>query len=215
MKNNRELSLINIAENILKERKSPMDLYELFDESCQMKAIDVENSEDLLLNFYTELTSSAKFVYTGENTWDLKGNQPIGLFEKDGSYYNEYKEVQDDDMDARILAQKEKEKAHQEMLEQRRQKAEEQAELEAQKAAALSEAAKEDSAEQQSDVEDPLEDIEDITETEDIILEDEEPDILDESIEEGKDIEEDVEEDDFDEDKYLEYMDEYEDEYDK
>ncbi len=214
MENNQELSLINLAEKILKDRKSPMDLYDLFDEAMTKKSLEVEDTTTLLTNFYTELTSSAKFVYTGDNTWDLKSHQPIGLWEKDGSYYHEYKEVHDEDMDARILAQKEKEKAHQAMLEDRRLKAEEQAEREAQRAAALAEANAEDS-EEDTGAEDPLEDIEDITEAEDIILEEEEPEILDESIEKGKDSEEDSDDDDFDEDKYLEYMDEYEDKYDK
>jgi len=209
VKNLQELSLVNIAEIILSEQKAPMDLYELFDTVLNRKDYEPENPERTLNNFYAELTSSAKFVYTGANQWDLKGNQKIDLWDKDGSFYNEYKEVSDAAMDERIAKEKEAEQAHQAMLEDRRLKEEEKQRLMEEKANAE---AQEDTIEEV--VADPLDDIEDLSEDLDEVItkEEEEPEKLEHDIEE--DVEEEFEED-FDEDKYLEYMDDYEDEYDK
>ncbi len=211
MKNIQDLSLVDIAENILKQEKTPIDLYDLFDRVLTEKDWTPQNPEQTLNNFYAEMTASAKFVYKGSNEWDLKHNQSIDLWDKDGSYYNEYTEVSDPEMDARIEKQKEAEHKHQEMLEERRQK---ELELEKQKEAQAAQAVADDV----EDVVDPFEDIEDISEdsVEEITIEKEEPEMLEHDIEEGIDEEfEEASEDDFDEDKYLEYMDEYEDEYDK
>ncbi len=210
MKNIQDLSLVDIAEMILLQDKTPVDLYDLFDRVLAEKDWTPENLEQTLNNFYAEMTASAKFVYKGNNEWDLKHNQSIDLWDKDGSYYNEYTEVSDPEMDARIEKQKDAEQKHQAMLEERRQKA---LELEKQKEEQAAQALTEDVEE----IADPFEDIEDISDddVEDIVIEKEEPEKLEHDIEEGLDEEFEESDDDFDEDKYLEYMDEYEDKYDK
>ena len=196
----KEQSYINIAENILKSRKEPIDLYELFDQVIEMKNdpdFNEDSITDLLTSFYADLTSSAKFVYTGSNTWDLKANQKIELWEKDGSYYNEYTEVADEVMDARIEAQEEKERQHAQMIEERKIREEELAKQEALQ---------------------PEEAVLDEKELQSILAQDEE--IIDEEEEVTVDnldeetVEVDELDDDFDEDKYNEYMDQYEDKYD-
>jgi|GEM_PF-323610 len=217
-----ELSLISLAEIVLKEKKEPVDLYDLFDEVVNRKSLSIDEPQSLLNDFYAELSSSAKFVYTGANTWDLKSNQPIELWEKDGSFYNEYKEVSDLALDQRIAAQKEKEQAHQEMLDRRRRDEEEIARVRALEEA---EAIKEAEGEPVSEEEDPLEDIKDISEAiEEEIQPDDELGTIIEGQEKVKELDEStktIEEEDepdeieFDEDKYLKYMDDYEDEYDK
>jgi len=198
----KEQSYINIAENILKDRKEPMDLYDLFDHVIKMKngdAVVEEEIIELLTAFYADITSSAKFVYTGSNTWDLKSNQKIELWEKDGSYYNEYSEVFDDAMDARIEAQEEKARQHALMLEERKAREEELAKQEAME---------------------PEEAIMDEKELEIILSQDEEvieeEELFSEEVgkEEKIDSEEEDFDDDFDEEKYNEIMDQYEDKYD-
>lgn len=210
-----ELSLINIAERILKEKQEPWDLYELFDAVVEKKDIELEDSAKTLNEFYAELSASAKFIYAGANRWDLKINQPLDQWDKDGSDYNEYSEVHDEEMDKRIEAQREEERKHQAMLEERQRIAEEKAE----QARLLDEQAKDDGDLSESeaiadDLEDSIgEEFEDagLVEEEDIVPEDEykeDVDILETSEEE---MDEEAEEDD----KYLEYLDDYEDEYDK
>lgn len=87
------LSLVDIATAVLLDAKEPMNLYDLFTEVIKRKEIEVADTTDLLTNFYGDLTVSAKFVYTGENMWDLKSNQKIELWEKDGSFYKEYTKI--------------------------------------------------------------------------------------------------------------------------
>ena len=87
------LSLVDIASAVLLETKEPMNLYDLFTEVIKRKEIEVEDITDLLTGFYADLTVSAKFVYTGENMWDLKSNQKIELWEKDGSFFKEYTKI--------------------------------------------------------------------------------------------------------------------------
>ncbi len=206
----KEKSLINLAEDHLKQNKEPINLYELFNTVVDQKGLELADPSKTLNDFYAELAASAKFVYTGENTWDLKSNQPIEQWDKDGSDFKEFKEIHDEEMDRRIEAEKEREKAHQAMLEERRER-EEAAKLREEEERAL------ENAETQQDLsedDDPFaEDFEDLGSLEDdIVPEDEfeeEVDILEQTNED-----EDEEEKEEDE-KYLEYLDDYEDEYDK
>jgi DNA-directed RNA polymerase subunit delta len=205
----KEKSFINIAEDLLGEKQEPINLYTLFEEVLKKsgESSKDENKNEWLSTFYADLTSSAKFVYLGENEWDLKSNHDVSMWEKDGSFYSEYKEVYDEGLERRLEDQVKKEDAHQAMLEARKEKeAMILAARESQDSPALDMAENdnvpfftEDFAEDLGDLEQTLE--------EDIIL-------TEEDIEEPVDVEE-IEEDDFDEEKYNEYMDEYEDQYEK
>ncbi len=207
-----ERSYINIAEDVLKESNEPLDLYDLFDQVLERKGDSVTNMDRVLTEFYTELIGSAKFIYTGSNTWDLKGNQKVELWTKDGSYYNEYKEVSNPEIDARIAEQKQKEKDHQAMLE-RRQREQEAKEAERERLEKEAEAQKAESEETEKGTSEeviPSEELEEIrgketVETEqEVFEEDDGLEPIDEEFE-----------DDFDEEEYHDIMDQYEDEYDK
>lgn len=195
----KEESLVNVAEDILSESNEPVDLYDLFEKVVDKKGMK-DTSPEMINRFYSELVSSAKFVYAGDNTWDLKGNQKIDLWDKDGSYYNEYKEVQNSELDEKILKEQEAEKAHQAMLE-RRLKAEEEAEKAQEEAAA--EAVVPDDEVLVDEQEERVEAAEEGTLDEDMSDLGEED--LDETFEE---------EEELDEEEYEKYMDQYEDMYD-
>ncbi len=89
-----ELSLIDAAVVLLRSVKKPMDIYQLFDKITEASNFTEDKKNDLIAKFYSDLITSGKFVYTGENEWDLKDNQKIELWEKDGSFYKEYNEVE-------------------------------------------------------------------------------------------------------------------------
>ncbi len=206
-----ERSYINIAEDVLKESNEPLDLYELFDKVLERKGDSVTNLDRILTEFYTELIGSAKFIYTGSNTWDLKGNQKVELWTKDGSYYNEYKEVSNPEIDARIAEQKQKEKDHQAMLERRQQELEAQ-EAERERMEREAQAKQDEATEADTKAPDeviPSEELEEIQGKETV-----EPEVADEEEDTLEPIDEEFE-DDFDEDEYHDIMDQYEDEYDK
>ncbi|MFW5913513.1 MAG: DNA-directed RNA polymerase subunit delta [Bacillota bacterium] len=193
----KEESLVNVAEDILSKSDEPIDLYDLFQKVIDKKGVD-KATTDMINRFYSELVSSAKFVYTGDNTWDLKANQKIDLWDKDGSYYSEYKEVHDPDLDKKIQKEQEAEKAHQAMLE-RRLKAEEEAEK----------------AQEQADAEAVVPDDEVLVDEEEERIEAVEEGTLDEDLSDlGEEDLEGLDEEDLDEEEYEKYMDQYEDMYD-
>ncbi len=90
----KELSLIDAAVLIMTNEKKSFNLYDLFDRVAELVELS-DNEKGIAINkFYTDLTTSAKFVYIGDNVWNLKANEKIELWEKDGSFYKEYNEVE-------------------------------------------------------------------------------------------------------------------------
>ncbi len=205
----KEMSYIDLAEHLLNDTQKPMELYELFDAVVKKSAskISEEDFAQLITVFYADLTSSAKFVYMGQNQWDLKNNHG-DLWEKDGSYYNEYKEVYDAFLESRLERAKELEEQHQAMLEARREKeAMIQAARESQDSPALEMNEPEDVVISTADLAEELGNIEEDIEIfgmEEVIEEE-----TTESTQPAPEYEE-----DFDEEKYNEIMDAYEDQYD-
>lgn len=94
MQNLRDLSLVDLACLVLKKEKKPLNIYVLFNSVCADKTLKKEAKELVLTQFYSDLTTSAKFVYTGDNMWDLKEHQKADLSEKDGFYFKEYTKVE-------------------------------------------------------------------------------------------------------------------------
>lgn len=203
----KERSLVELAESILKDKHEPVDLYELFDLVLNKKDVNSSIDSDVLNKFYSDITTSAKFIYMGNNTWDLKRHQKIELWEKDGSHYHEYKEVEDPDMEARLEKQAEEEKAHQEMLERRKQEA---IDREARLQKEAEEQLEADETEAQVEI------TEDLVEDSIIFDEIEDDTTTEEAVQPSTDKEEtDTEYTEEDEEEYNKYMDMYEDEYDK
>ncbi len=206
----KEQSFLDTAEAILEEKKEPVDLYELFDMVVEQQAASSLDIAERLNAFYADITTSARFVYMGNNTWDLKRHQKIELWEKDGSFFNEYSEVEDELMDQRIDDQNKREAEHQAMLERREQALAEKAE----KAANASEETPVVDDTPVLNTEDVIEAAEEVVQ--EVIAEDKVEETV-ESKDKTKDDADDTEEeyDGFDEEEYNEYMDEFEDKYDK
>lgn len=212
-----EMSLINLAEQVLHEIKEPLDLYQLFDKVLEMSRHNHQEEISEVLNaFYTDLTSSAKFIYMGNNTWDLKRHQKNDLWDKDGSFYNEYAEVHDAELDVRIAEAQAAEEAHLAKIEARRLAEEAKAEAEAAQDEAEAIEATDVIETEEAPIEvivpepepKPVEEEVVSTEADDTVKDDEKAETI-------EPLEEDDDYDDFDEEEYNEYMDSYEDEYDK
>lgn len=97
MQSIQEQSLIVSAIRVLKEKKEPIEFYTLFTLLCDEKSYSSKERAELITRFYSDITTSAKFVYTGDNHWDLKEHQKTELWEKDGSYFKEYTEIKASD----------------------------------------------------------------------------------------------------------------------
>ncbi len=191
MQSIKEQSLIVSAIRVLGEKKEPMEFYTLFTFLCDEKDYSKKERAELITRFYSDIITSAKFVYTGDNHWDLKERQKTELWDKDGSYFKEYTEIKASDYtDSNLEEPAPKPKK-----------------VRAKKAKKVKKVAEEPKLEEVI-VEPVVEPVIEVTKEE----------VIEKVAEDGfVEYEEDVaeeDEDDFDEDKYNEYMDTYEDKYD-
>jgi len=181
-----QLSILEVAEELLQKNKQPMSFIELFQAICEVKELTDEEKNDIIAQVYADFIISAKFVYVGDDQWDLKSRQSIDLWDKDGAYYDEFPDYQEE------LEELEEEEEYEEDEEEREDEIDEE------------EGEEEDEYETEPDFEDYEDDIDydDFEDEEDEFVEDE-SDITPE------------EEEDFDDEKYNEYMDDYEKMYDE
>lgn len=79
------LAMVDVAEHLLKENNEPMEINALFKAVAEIKEISLDNV-DKLTQLYMDITQSGKFVYCGDDKWDLKtGN--LHLWDDDGSSF--------------------------------------------------------------------------------------------------------------------------------
>ncbi len=101
-----QMSLIEIALKIIESCDGPINIYDLLEKTLKEKGITDEDGT-IKAKLYTDITISSKFVYMGEDNWDLKSRQSLDQFDKDGSSFiskadeyegeDEAEEVEEDD----------------------------------------------------------------------------------------------------------------------
>jgi DNA-directed RNA polymerase subunit delta len=89
-------SMVEIAEEILKS-EGKKNIYDLLESVASLKDISKEDTEKLT-QLYIDMTLSAKFVFCGNDEWDLKENN-LELWDKDGSYFNTADDVIEEEED--------------------------------------------------------------------------------------------------------------------
>lgn len=91
-------SLLDIAEDILRESNGPVSIYDLIEKTAIIKGLDPQNAEDMT-NIYMDITLSGRFVYIGEDKLALKeGN--LEYWDKDGfEFYTQEGEDGFDDVE--------------------------------------------------------------------------------------------------------------------
>ncbi len=103
MENISQMSLIEVAVALMEQKRTVQNIYTLIKEVLEMKGLDDPNGE-LATGLYVDITTSSKFVYMGNDEWDLKLRQSLDQFDKDGASFNPKSddssdEVEDDDLD--------------------------------------------------------------------------------------------------------------------
>ncbi len=91
-----QLSILEVAEQLLLENKEPMSFIELFQAISDSKGLSDEERNEIIAQVYADFIISAKFVYVGEDQWDLKSRQSIDLWDKDGAYYDEFPDYEEE-----------------------------------------------------------------------------------------------------------------------
>lgn len=91
-----QMSLMEVAESTLKQNKQPMSFLELFQAVCAIKQISEDAKNEIISQVYADFITSAKFVYVGDDLWDLKSRQSIDLWDKDGAFYQEFPDFEEE-----------------------------------------------------------------------------------------------------------------------
>ena len=90
----KSLAMLDVAETLLKDSKKPMTIQQLIRSVAEIKDISLEDV-DRLTQLYMDITQSAKFVYCGDDQWDLK-ERNLELWDKDGFAFVQAEEVEED-----------------------------------------------------------------------------------------------------------------------
>jgi DNA-directed RNA polymerase subunit delta len=91
------LSMLDLAEKFISETKQPAKIYDIIDFVFQTKGFDLEDTNKTT-QLYLDITQSGKFVFCGEDMWDLKENN-LELWDKDGHAFVTDSEAQTEDLE--------------------------------------------------------------------------------------------------------------------
>ena len=90
-----ELAMVDIVEKLLKENNKPLAIQDIFAKIAEIKQFSLDDIEKLT-TLYMNITQSGKFVFVGDDKWDLKeGN--LDLWSDDGSAFIEVVDDFDDE----------------------------------------------------------------------------------------------------------------------
>lgn len=93
----KSLAMLDIAEELLKASETPITIQDLLRQVAEIKEISTDDV-DKITQLYMDITQSAKFVYCGDDQWDLK-ERNLELWDKDGFAFvhaEEYEEEEED-----------------------------------------------------------------------------------------------------------------------
>ena len=75
VENYRNESMVDVAYSYLKETNRKVKFNDLFNVISERIGFTEEEKENLISNFYTNLSLDGRFVTLGNNEWDLRSNQ--------------------------------------------------------------------------------------------------------------------------------------------
>src|SRR3989339_537153 len=88
------LAMLDVAEVLLKESGKPLPIQDIMRSVAEAKQIPLDDI-DKLTQLYMDITQSAKFVYCGDDQWDLK-ERNLELWDKDGFAFVHTDEIEED-----------------------------------------------------------------------------------------------------------------------
>lgn len=95
MENISQMSLLEIAVALMEQKRGQQNIRALIKEVFEIKGIDDEDGS-ITAQLYIDITTSSKFVYMGNDEWDLKSRQSLEQYDKDGSAFNTYVEEEEE-----------------------------------------------------------------------------------------------------------------------
>jgi len=102
-----QLSLIEVAYELLKEKKQSMAFNELINEVAKLLEMPEDEMKSRMSQFYTDLNIDGRFISLGGNTWGLRAWYPVEHVEEEvvapvKPKKKAKKAVDDDDLDLDI-----------------------------------------------------------------------------------------------------------------
>ncbi len=98
MPNYQEMSMLDVAYDILANHQERMNINELLKQTLEAKGLSDDDYEHRT-QLYLDITTSSKFVFMGDEEWDLKERQSLDIYDKDGSEFNTGESIVDDELD--------------------------------------------------------------------------------------------------------------------
>jgi DNA-directed RNA polymerase subunit delta len=96
MTDRKNMSIMELANLILKENNKAMTFMEIYDRIVEEKEISEDEKMEMISQVYADFILSARFIYVGDDEWDIKGRRTIDLWDKDGAYYDEYPDYEEE-----------------------------------------------------------------------------------------------------------------------
>lgn len=102
-----QISMVDLAYQIMQERTQPIDFYELWKIICEKKQFTEEEIDENESNFYTNITLDGRMITTGENRWDLRVRHKFEDVHIDmNDIYSEEETSEEDDQDDSVIEDK-------------------------------------------------------------------------------------------------------------
>lgn len=78
-----EMSMVEIAFEILQNAKQPVQFYDLVKQIAEVKGLSKTAVENRIAYFYTDMNIDGRFVSLGDNKWGLKTWYPVESSEEE------------------------------------------------------------------------------------------------------------------------------------
>ena len=88
----KEKSLLEIAIELLEQKKKPQKIMTILKEVMEIKGVKQSLAKELAPQFLLDFMQCGYFVYCGDDCWDLKDRQPTSVLDKDGTDFEIYSE---------------------------------------------------------------------------------------------------------------------------
>ena len=93
----RQCSMVDVAFELMKKKKKPVDFYKLWQEVSEVKGFDAEEREEKESQFYTNITLDGRLITVGENCWDLRSRHKFSEVHIDmNDIYSDEEEVDEE-----------------------------------------------------------------------------------------------------------------------
>lgn len=96
-----QMSSLEVVCELLKAKHEPTPIIELIQEALRLKGIEDPDGEQTT-RLYMDITQSSAFVFCGEGKWDLKANQSLDVFDRDGSFFGTNIPFDEDEEDEEV-----------------------------------------------------------------------------------------------------------------